>query len=246
MKNILIIGATSTIAEECARLWAAQNHKLFLIARKQERLESIQQDLLIRGAEDVQTHCIDLRDMEQHRSLLEHVDQVMKNIDIILIAHGTLSDQKACQNSPEQTLEEISINALSTISLLTLLSNKLETQKHGTIAVISSVAGDRGRESNYVYGASKAAVTTFLSGLRQRLFKSNVHVLTIKPGFVRTAMTKDLDLPKALTSEASAVAHKILEAINKKKNTVYIKSIWWPIMLIIRLIPDTIFKRISL
>ena len=201
---------------------------------------------MIRGAKAVYSHTIDIQNQDGYEQLFENVSHNLDTIDVVLIAHGTLPDQKACEASVAQTLEEININALSSISLLTLIANKLEEQKQGTIAVISSVAGDRGRQSNYVYGASKAAVTAFSSGLRQRLFEANVHVLTIKPGFVETSMTKDLDLPKALTSQASEAAEQILKAIRKKKNTIYIGPIWRLIMFIITSIPDSIFKRLRL
>jgi short-subunit dehydrogenase len=169
----------------------------------------------------------------------------MGGIDTVLIAHGTLSNQKACEQSVEETLEEINTNALSTISLLTLIANRFEAKQAGTIAVISSVAGDRGRASNYVYGSAKAMVTAFTSGLRQRLHKSNVAVVTIKPGFVDTPMTAEFK-KGLLWAKPAAVAATIVKAIDTKKSEVYVPAFWWAVMTVIRAIPNAIFKRINL
>ena len=154
MKRVLIIGATSTIAEHCARIWAGNGDALYLVARNENRINIIAVDLKIRGAEQTHVHFIDLNEMDRHGAILDAAEAAMGGIDIVLIAHGTLSNQKACQQSVEQTLTEIKTNALSTISLLTLIGNRFEKKQAGTIAVISSVAGDRGRDSNYVYGSS--------------------------------------------------------------------------------------------
>jgi short-subunit dehydrogenase len=170
----------------------------------------------------------------------------MEQIDIVLIAHGTLPNQTACEQDVGLALHEFSSNCLSIISLLTLVANRMEEQQSGTIAVISSVAGDRGRQSNYLYGTAKAAVTTFCEGLRARLFKKGVHVLTIKPGFVDTPMTKDLSLPKLLVASPEKVAAIICKSIQRKIDTCYVPSFWWLIMLIIKNIPEFIFKRMKL
>jgi len=142
-------------------------------------------------------------------------------------------------------MAEIQTNALSTISLLTLIANRFEAKKDGTICVISSVAGDRGRGSNYVYGSAKAMITAFSSGLRQRLHKSNVAVVTIKPGFVDTPMTVDFS-KNLLWSKPNVVATKIVRAIDVKKTEVYVPSFWWAIMLIIKVIPNRIFRKLKL
>jgi short-subunit dehydrogenase len=167
-------------------------------------------------------------------------------VDIALVAHGTLPDQKACEQDVALALQEFSSNGLSVIALLTTLANRMEAQCSGTIAVISSVAGDRGRPSNYLYGTAKAAVSTFCEGLRARLFKSGVHVLTVKPGFVDTPMTQGLPLPGPLVAKPEQVAHDIYMAIAKRKDVVYTRWFWRGIMTIIRLIPNFVFKRISL
>ena len=191
MKKILIIGATSAIAVHCARIWAGRGDALYLVARNDERLTTIAADLKVRGAAQTYTYCMDLNNTDNHAALLDAAEAALAGVDTVLIAHGTLPNQKACEQSVEETLAEIKTNSLSTISLLTLVANRFEARRAGTIAVISSVAGDRGRASNYVYGSSKAMVTAFTSGLRQRLHKANVAVVTIKPGFVDTPMTAE-------------------------------------------------------
>jgi short-subunit dehydrogenase len=166
--------------------------------------------------------------------------------DIVLVAHGTLPDQAACEKDAELTLREISSNGLSVIALLTLVANHMEGRGAGTIAVISSVAGDRGRASNYVYGAAKSAVSAFCEGLRGRLFGAGVHVLTIKPGFVDSPMTRGLALPALLVASPERVAADILNAIDRKTDTLYTPWFWAPIMLVIKALPSMIFKRLKL
>jgi short-subunit dehydrogenase len=245
MKKILIIGATSAIAENAARIWAKAGCSLFLVARSQERLDVISKDLIVRGVAAVDTFCIDLTQFDQQEAMLNAAYAFFGEIDIALIAYGTLSNQAACESSPQLTLQEISVNALSVISLLTLLANRFEERKSGMIAVISSVAGDRGRQSNYVYGSAKAMVTAFTSGLRQRLAKSNVHVLTVKPGFVDTPMTKDFS-KGPLWTKPQAVAYQIVQACNSNGGILYAPRFWWAIMAIIKLIPERIFIKLKL
>lgn len=246
MKKILIIGATSAIAEQCARLWASRGESLYLVARNQERLKSSQKDLSIRGGTKIATYVMDINDYSSHGKMLNDAEKVLGGLDIVLIAHGTLSNQKNCEQDVEMTMQEITTNALSTIALLTLIANHFEVKKSGTISVISSVAGDRGRASNYVYGTAKAMVSVFTSGLRQRLYKSNVAVLTIKPGFVDSPMTADFN-KGLLWTKPSAVAKKIVIAIDQQRSdVVYVPFFWCVIMTFIKLLPESIFKKISL
>src|SRR5690242_7323269 len=168
---------------------AERGDALYLVGRNQARLAAIAADLSVRGSPRVGSEVLDANDLAAHEPMLVRAESFLAGFDTVLIAHGTLSDQKACETSVELTLQEINTNALSVIALLTRVANRLAQQRAGTIAVISSVAGDRGRASNYVYGSAKALVTAFLSGLRQRLAKAGVSVVTIKPGFVDTPMT---------------------------------------------------------
>lgn len=243
-KNILIIGATSAIAIEVARLYAKRGDNLFLIGRNQERLEAIANDLQVRGA-TVLYQPFDLNQVDQHEALIHFIKENFPTIDIVLIAHGSLPKQKICENSFEATYHELMTNYLSTVSLLTYLANDFEKQKSGTLAIISSVAGDRGRQSNYIYGSAKGGLSIFLQGLRNRLSKSNVNVLTIKPGFVDTPMTQDFK-KGLLWAKPNFVAKKIVSAIDKKQQVIYVPYFWKYIMCLIKSIPEKIFSRMSL
>jgi short-subunit dehydrogenase len=245
MQKILAIGATSAIATACARLWAIQETTFFLVGRSPDKLSQVAADLSARGA-TVHTHILDLNQFDQHAAMLDACFAALVQVDIALIAHGTLPDQKACEQNTKLAVTEFTNNGLSVIALLTDLANRMEAQKSGCIAVISSVAGDRGRPSNYLYGAAKGVVTNFCSGLRGRLFKSGVQVLTIKPGFVDTPMTQGLALPKLLLATPEKVAQDIVKAVEKHRDTLYTPWFWRFILLIIMHIPGSIFKRLSL
>lgn len=248
MQKILIIGATSAIAEAFARRCAARGDALFLVGRKAQRLDAIVADLRVRGAAQVDAYVMDAADRTAHAPMLAAVDSAFgagSAIDVALIAHGTLPDQKACEASVELTLREIDTNGLSVIALATLLGARFEAQGRGALAVIGSVAGDRGRQSNYVYGAAKGMVALFLQGLRNRLSRQGVQVLTIKPGFVDTPMTAAFK-KGALWAQPDDIARGILAALAAKKDVVYLPGFWRLIMLIIRLIPERIFKKLSL
>ena len=245
MKKILIVGATSAIAEATARLWAKQGNQLYLLGRNTERLASISADLKIRGASDVQYAILDANDFVRHGTTLDTAVAALGGLDTVLIAHGTLGDQAACEQDFNITLQELNTNAISVISLLTHIANRLEVQKQGTIAVISSVAGDRGRQSNYVYGTAKGALSIFLQGLRNRLYKSGVQVLTVKPGFVDTPMTASFK-KGALWATPDAIASSIYSAIERRRDVIYAPFFWFWIMAIIKLIPERIFKNLKL
>lgn len=244
-KNILIIGATSAIAQATIRLYAEQQNNLYLLGRSSEHLATIASDAKVRGANQVHFQALDVNQFDSHEAVLSTVFKHFETVDIALIAHGTLPDQAACQQSAQVMLQELNTNAMSTLSLLTLLANRFEAQQKGSIAVISSVAGDRGRQSNYVYGAAKGMVSIFLQGLRNRLTPAKVHVLDIKPGFVDTPMTADFK-KGPLWAQPEQIAKSILQAIDNNKDTLYTPFFWKYIMLIIRNIPEVIFKRLKL
>ncbi len=242
MKRILIVGATSGIAIACARLWAAAGDVLVLVARDPQKLDQVAADLRVRGAATVETQLMDGTDLTAHAAMLDAAGA----IDVALIAYGTLPDQKLCEQDALAAAQALTTNATSVVVLATAIIERMERQDRGTLAVISSVAGDRGRASNYVYGAAKAAVTTFCDGARARLFKSGIHVMTIKPGFVDTPMTKDAALPRALVASPEQVARRIVKGIDRKAAVLYVPGWWRWIMLIIRLLPEPIFKRLKL
>jgi len=246
MKQIMIIGATSAIAQSVARLFATRRASMFLVARNPERLAVVADDLRARGAATVHCFAADLAEHDRHTEILDAAWAALPAMDIVLVAHGVLPDQAQCQASVSDTMHALDVNFLSVVSLLTPLATKFEANKHGTLAVISSVAGDRGRQSNYVYGAAKSGLDAFLQGLRNRLSKAGVHVVTIKPGFVATPMTAHLPQQGPLWAQPDDVAEGIVKAIDKQKDVVYLPGFWALIMLIIRLIPERIFKRLSL
>lgn len=245
MRRILIVGATSAIAEATARLFAARGDALFLAGRNPERLQILADDLRARGAHRVATAQFDALDYDGHFDLIDSAAQALDGLDTALIAHGTLPDQKACEASFIAARDAFEVNALSVISLLTPIANRFEAQSGGTIAVISSVAGDRGRQSNYVYGAAKSCLDTFLEGLAHRLATAKVAVITVKPGFVDTPMTAAFE-KGALWASPEKVARDIDRAIAKGRRVIYTPWFWRWIMLIIRSVPTAVFHRTRL
>jgi short-subunit dehydrogenase len=246
MKNIMIIGATSAIAAACCRHWSDNQTRFFLVGRDANKLSQTAADLRSRGANEVIEYPADLSSFASHPLALQCFLTHYSQIDICLIAHGTLPNQRECETDLNQALAEFNINGTSIISLLTTLAPQFERQRCGKIAVISSVAGDRGRQSNYVYGAAKAAVTAFTAGLRMRLHKLGVHVMTVKPGFVDTPMTQGLDLPKALLASADQVGKSIVRGLDKNTDVLYTPRVWLLIMTIVKCIPNFVFKRLSM
>lgn len=244
-QTIVIVGAASAIAEAVARRYAARGHSLLLAGRNQSQLEAIAADLRVRGSKAVHTSVLDVDRFDQHAPFVADAMQSLQRIDTVLIAHGTLPNQKACEASAERTLAELDTNFRATISLLTLFANAMEVQKSGTLAVITSVAGDRGRQSNYVYGSAKAGVSRFLEGLRHRLVRAGVKVVDIKPGFVDTPMTAAF--PKgALWASPADVARDIERAMDKGNAVVYTPWFWRWIMLIVRSLPRVLFHKTAL
>jgi short-subunit dehydrogenase len=245
VRKVLVVGAGSAIAEAACRIFAARGDSLYLVARNKDVLAAAAADLEVRGAHAVGAETLDANDLPAHAAMIERAESFMGGLDTVLLAHGTLSDQKACEASVETTLRELSTNGISVVALLTRIAERFERQRAGTIAVISSVAGDRGRQSNYVYGAAKALVTTYTSGLRQRLYKSGVAVITVKPGFVDTPMTAAF-AKGALWAKPDRIATGIVRAIDRSATVVYLPAFWRPIMFIIRTIPESLFRRLKL
>ncbi|MCB1671637.1 MAG: SDR family oxidoreductase [Gammaproteobacteria bacterium] len=244
-QRILIIGATSAIAKATARLYAARGLRLHLIARNEVTLNAVADDLRVRGAGSVSTSVLDVNDFDQHEATLNNAVEKLGGVDVALICHGSLPDQLASEKSFELARQEINTNGLSVLSLLTVLSGIFTAQQHGTIAVVTSVAGDRGRQSNYVYGSVKAMVSTYLQGLRGRLLADNVHVVDIRPGFVDSPMTAHLE-KGPLWASPERIAAIIVRSIERGRHTVYAPFFWRFIMFVVRSLPDFIFKRIKL
>jgi decaprenylphospho-beta-D-erythro-pentofuranosid-2-ulose 2-reductase len=244
-ERLLIIGATSAIATAVARRYAQRGARIGLIARRADALDALAADLRVRGAAEVATWVLDANDIARHAGCLDAAWKRFDGVDHALLAHGVLPDQAECQASVAAALASFDTNARSVLALLTDLANRFERQGSGTIGVISSPAGDRGRASNYVYGAAKAAVTNLASGLRHRLAGRGVRVVTILPGFVDTPMTAAF--PKGpLWATPERVADDIERALARGFGAVYTPWFWRWIMLLIRHVPERLFVRTRL
>jgi|HubBroStandDraft_1064217.scaffolds.fasta_scaffold128249_2 decaprenylphospho-beta-D-erythro-pentofuranosid-2-ulose 2-reductase len=244
-RRVLALGATSAIAEATLRLLAEQHATFFLVGRNSQKLAAVRNDLLTRGATAATTFTADLDNTAGHPAMLAHAASALGGIDLAFLAHGVLGDQSEAEKNYAAAEAILRTNFLSAVSLVTWLANYFESERRGAIAVISSVAGDRGRKSNYVYGASKGGLDIFLDGVRNRIDRAGVNVLTIKPGFVATPMTAHL--PKnALFAEPGQVAKHIIRAIEKRKDVAYVPPFWALIMLVVRNIPRRIFKKMNL
>lgn len=243
--RVLVIGATSAIAEAVARLYAARGASLYLLARDPNRVAAIAQDLIVRGAAGASVGILDVSDFSSHKAALEAAWAAFGGFDVALIAHGTLPDQARCDADSGYAVREFTTNGTATIALANGVAQRLETQGTGTLAVISSVAGDRGRASNYLYGAAKAAVSAYTSGMRQRLNPRGIDVLTIKPGFVDTPMTAAFR-KGALWATPEQIARGIVRAVDRHRAVAYLPWFWWGIMAVIRGIPEFLFRRMRL
>ena len=245
MQHVAIFGGTSAIAVEVARLMAKAGDKVFLVARDAKKLAVVEADLKARGAGFIGAATADLNAFESHSRLLAQAREQLGDLDVVLIAHGTLPDQAACEADFVEAEEAIRTNFLSAASLASAAAKIMAPLKRGTIAVIGSVAGDRGRQSNFVYGSAKAGLAAYLQGLRNRLAHQGVHVVTIKPGMVDTPMTAHMK-KGPLFASAEDVGQGIYRAILKKRNVVYVPALWILIMGIIKSIPEAIFKKLKL
>ena len=244
-KKILVLGATSGIAEATCRVWASEGASLFLVARNADKLAAVAADLKTRGAAYVDTAVADLDNTDQHAQLLTHAINSLGGMDIAFLAHGILGDQPTAERDFNAAAQILHTNFLAPVSLLTWLANYCVQRHSGVLAVISSVAGDRGRKSNYLYGASKAGLTAFLDGLRNRVDREGVTVLNIKPGPVKTAMTTGMKNSEKF-ADVDKVAKTIISAIDAKKDVLYVPFQWAPIMFVVRHIPERIFKKLNL
>ena len=245
MKSIVVFGATSSIAQHVMRNFARDKASFFLVARNAEKLRTIAEDLKSRGAKNVVVHTGEYLDFIDQRRIMERLDTEFPDFDSCVVAYGSLPDQTRCQKSSDALQDALTVNFTSVATLVEQFAAKFEGAGAGTIAVIGSVAGDRGRQSNYVYGSAKGALALYLQGLRNRLFDSGVRVVTIKPGFVDTPMTSHLEQGPLFRS-AESVGSAIYKALKGRADVVYVPWFWCIIMTIIRLIPEFVFKRLKL
>ncbi len=243
MPTLLVLGATSDIGRAVARQFAHKQFNIHLAARDPSKLSALQADLTIRYNIQCLTHPFDAVDFTSHKLFYHTLDP---RPDIAVCIFGYMNENELVINNPDETLRTINTNYTGAVSILNIIAEDYTLQKKGVIVGISSVAGERGRQSNYIYGSAKAGFTAYLSGLRNKLYSKGIHVVTVLPGFVYTKMTEHLNLPERLTAQPEDVARSIYTAVQKRKNTVYVKWFWRWIMCIIRLIPEPVFKRMKL
>ncbi len=242
--NIVVLGASSTIAKEiCRTLLRGAAHDFVLVGRNGEKLRSIKLDLTLRGAGQVREIVFDLDRITEFETLLREVSAAASPIDLLLVAHGTLPAQREVEESAPEVAAALLGNFVSHAALLAAFAPVFVRQKSGTVAVISSVAGDRGRRSNYVYGSAKAGLQAYVEGFAAKLADHGVHVLDVRPGMVRTAMTAHLD-QGILFSSPEKVAADVVKAITAKSSVSYTPAVWRYLMLVIRLIPRAVMRRL--
>lgn len=240
---VLILGATSGIAQAVARSFAEAGHPIQLAARNVTRLEDDAADLRTRFGAQVTLHEFDALTLDEHDTFVKGLPELP---DVAVCAVGAMGTQEGSEADPLAAAHVMRSNFEGPASIMAHLGNAMEARGSGTLVGISSVAGDRGRASNYIYGSAKAGFTAFLSGLRNRLAKKGVHVVTVLPGFVKTAMLDGMDTPGPLTAEPKEVGDAILKAVRKQTNILYTRPIWRIVMAVIRNIPEPVFKKTSL
>lgn len=239
--TVLILGASSDVGQAIANRYSTLGHKLILAARNTSFVENYLSSWPDQS--DVKVVPFNATDYDTHNKWFNDLHVVP---DITICVFGYLGDQDRAIRDWEECNRILGANYIGAVSILNVVADAYRAKKSGTIAGISSVAGDRGRQSNYIYGSAKAGLTAYLSGLRNSLIKSGVHVLTVKPGFINTKMTAGLKLPKSLTAQPDEVAAAVYRGCTKRKNIIYVLPIWRLIMMIIKLIPEFIFKRMKL
>lgn len=243
MPTALILGATSDMAIAIARKFASHGYNIQLAARNTAPLQALQSDINIRYNVQCTVHSFDALNYASHKNF---IDQLNPKPDVTICVFGYLGEAMKARTDWQEAERILHTNYTGAVSILDRIADHYSDKKQGTIVGISSVAGERGRQSNYHYGSAKAGFTAYLSGLRNRLFKDGVHVVTVQPGFVYTRMTENLQLPKLLTGHPADVANTVYNAVKKKKNVVYVKWFWRWLMLIIRSIPEFMFKKMKL
>jgi len=239
-KSILIIGGLSDIGLSTAHLFAQNGYNIQLAVKNKNRLENIIKEFKLRYNSTVTAYDLDVIETETHKNF---IDNLIYSPDIVLCAVGFMGIQKDNEKNTKLRQLVIKTNYEGPINILSEFANIYEKQGFGSIVGISSVAGERGRANNYIYGSSKSGFTSFLSGLRNRLSKENVQVLTVLPGPVRTKMTEGHKLPKFVTTTPEVVAKSIYKGVIKRKDVIYVTPIWRLIMIIIKFIPEKIFKN---
>jgi short-subunit dehydrogenase len=243
-RRVLILGATSGIAQAVARVYAAGGARLALVARSREHLASVAADLVVRGGEVVLQQSADLCELDRHRALVAEAEGALDGLDVVLVAHGMLPDQKICEVDRQRAVASWDVNFVSAASLMEAVAERLVAAGRGTLGVLSSVAGERGRADNYVYGAAKAALTAYASGLGHRLRGTGVTVVTLKPGPVDTPMIAGRGVPARLVIDVDTAGRRIHRALERGERVVYVPGRWRWIMAVLRALPIRLFERL--
>jgi decaprenylphospho-beta-D-erythro-pentofuranosid-2-ulose 2-reductase len=243
MPTALILGATSDIGQAIAVKFAKEGYDLQLAARDPEDIRSLSSDCSLRYGIKITLLAFDAISFDSHAAFY---DSLVEKPDVTILVFGYMEENQLVTANSRKLLNTIHVNYTGAVSILNIISRDYINRKQGTIAAISSVAGERGRATNYIYGSAKAGLTAYLSGLRNECFSYNVHVSSILPGFVYTRMTENMKLPPLLTATPQLVADTVFTAVSKKKDVVYVKWPWRWIMLIIRSIPEFMFKKMKL
>jgi decaprenylphospho-beta-D-erythro-pentofuranosid-2-ulose 2-reductase len=243
MATVLILGAASDMAIAIAEKFASEGCHIQLAARNVHRLEPLQSDLAIKYTSRVSIHEFDAVDFDSHANVFAELNP---KPEITICVFGYLGDNEKAAADWNEAARILHSNFTGVVSILNIVAQHYKNAGQGLIVGIASVAGERGRQSNYMYGSAKAGLIAYLSGLRNRLYRENVHVLTVQPGFVYTRMTEELKLPKLLTATPEQVAEAVYRGVQNRRNVIYVKWFWRWIMLIIKLIPEPIFKRLKL
>lgn len=243
--RVLVFGATSAICHEVLKLYAAADARFFLVARSQQNLAAISADLAARGGTVVGTIAYDFNDWQKHEASVKQGHSLLGVIDIVIVAHGSLPDQAECESSSAAVKMCMDDNFTSASIVVQACARQLTQQGHGTLAIISSVAGDRGRKSNYVYGAAKAGIDALVQGLQGRFFGSGVKIVNIKPGMIITPMTAHMQ-HGVIWATPAAIAPDICRAIAKGQKVCYVPGYWRLIMFIIRCLPTAVLARLPI
>jgi short-subunit dehydrogenase len=243
MPTALILGAASDMAVAIAKKFASEGYEIQLAGRNINRLQPLVSDLAVRYNKTASLLEFDALDFSSHQNFF---DQLQPMPDVTICVFGYLGENEKARSNWKESEKIIHTNYTGAVSILNVVSNAYAVRKSGTIVGISSVAGERGRQSNYIYGSAKAGFTAYLSGLRNRMYKEGVHVVSVEPGFVDTQMTADLELPPLLTAKPAEVGVAVYKAVKNKSNVIYVKWFWRWIMFIIRSIPESIFKKLKL
>ncbi len=240
MSTVLILGASSDIGFAIAKKFASEKYDVQLAGRSVESLKAHQSDLQVRYQVNCTLHSFDAMDFSTHASFYESLSP---KPDVTIYVIGYMNDNEKVISDWNESLRTIQTNYSGAVSILNIVAADYAKKGKGTIVGISSVAGNRGRQSNYIYGSAKAAFTAYLSGLRNKLYHNGVHVMTVLPGFVNTKMTENLKLPAALTAQPEEVGEAVYNGVKKKKDVIYVKWFWKYIMKIITNIPEPMFKK---